>query len=94
MNAHLAEDEIRLAGVYPNPFSVNTMISFMLDHSSSVSIRVYDMNGQLLKTLVDGEMDEGEHELNWNASDVNAGIYFLQFQSEEHLQMVKLIVTK
>ena len=51
------------------------------------------MNGRLIKTLADNIFEEGEHLIKWNVEEVNAGIYFLQVQSEEFSKMEKLIVT-
>jgi hypothetical protein len=83
-----------LITIYPNPVSTSTTISFSLEQSQRVSLSVFDLNGRLVKTLADGEMKEGEHTIEWNASDLNAGIYFLQFQSGEFSKMEKLVVTK
>jgi hypothetical protein len=52
------------------------------------------MNGRLVKILTDATLEAGDHEITWNASDVNAGIYFVQLQSEENQERLKLIVTK
>ncbi len=89
---------------FPNPFSGSTVISFSLSQSQKASLRIFDVNGRLVSTLADKMFDAGENEIVWNAEDVhhvgyssnvvNAGIYFLQFQSAEKLQTEKLIVTK
>jgi hypothetical protein len=52
------------------------------------------MNGRLIATLADKIFKAGENELVWNSDKVNAGVYFLQFQSAENVQTEKLIVTK
>lgn len=80
--------------VYPNPVSISTTISFSLEKSQNVSIRIFDMNGRLVATLADASLEEGEYEIVWNAADVNAGIYFLQAQSQENSVTIKLAVTK
>ena len=79
---------------YPNPFSTSTTISFSLSQSQNVSLKVYDVNGRLIKTLASTIFEEGEHQIVWNAEEVNAGIYFLKMQAVEFLKTEKLIVTK
>ena len=79
---------------FPNPFSTSTTISFSVEQSQNISIRVFDMNGRLVTTIADASFEEGSHEIAWNAEDVNAGIYFLQFQSEEIQERMKLVVAK
>jgi hypothetical protein len=80
--------------VNPNPVSNSTVISFSLEQSQKVSIKIFDMSGRLVTTLADASYEEGDHGIVWNASDVNSGIYFVQFQMEENSQMIKLAVTK
>jgi hypothetical protein len=80
--------------VYPNPVSSSTTISFSLDQTQHVSLSVFDLNGKLVSSIADASFEEGDYEIIWNAADVNAGIYFLHFQSEENSQMLKLSVTK
>lgn len=79
---------------FSNPFSNSTTISFTLSQSENVILKVFDMNGRLIKTLTDNVFEEGEHQIEFNAEKINAGIYFLQFQSGEIFQTEKLIVTK
>lgn len=77
---------------YPNPFSNSTTISFSLAQSEKVSLKIFDLNRRLIKTLADNVFEEGEHSIEWNAEKVNAGIYFLQVQSAEFSKTEKLIV--
>ena len=85
--------------IAPNPFSNSTTISFPLTRSEKVSVRIFDMNGRLIKTLVDAQMQAGAHQITWNAKDengnaVNAGIYFLKVQTGDYLETKKLVVEK
>jgi Secretion system C-terminal sorting domain len=80
--------------VYPNPVAGSTTVSFSVDQSQKVSLRIFDMSGRLVTTLADASFEEGEYEIVWNAANVNAGIYFLQVQSEENFETIKLAVTK
>ena len=66
-----------LANNYPNPFNRTTIIGFDLPLSSIVTIKVYNMLGQEVATALSEElMDEGSHELEFNASSLPSGVYF------------------
>jgi hypothetical protein len=89
-----------------NPFSNSTTISFSLPQSQKampaarqVSIQIFDMNGRLIRTLADAQMQPGAHQLMWNAKDekgntVTVGIYFLRMQSGNYTGTKKLVVVK
>jgi hypothetical protein len=85
--------------VAPNPVTNSTTISFALSQSQKVSISVYDINGILIKTLADAQMQSGIHQLCWNTSDENgsrvtAGIYLLRMQTDSYSETKKLVVIK
>jgi hypothetical protein len=63
---------------YPNPFNASTRISFHLNSSADVSVEVYNMLGQRVKTLLDQAMPAGSHYLTWDAAGMASGIYFLK----------------
>lgn len=68
---------------YPNPFNPSTTISYILPRSSKVALRIYDLTGQKVRTLVDDNQDAGIHVLKWNALDdnghrVSSGVYLCQ----------------
>ena len=65
---------------YPNPFNPSTDISFTLDKKADVSLTVYNMLGQKVRTLVSGTKNAGTHTFNWDGRDnsskaVSAGVY-------------------
>ncbi|MFA9391122.1 MAG: endo-1,4-beta-xylanase [Prolixibacteraceae bacterium] len=57
--------------IYPNPMNVNTSIQFTLKTSASVSLKIYDLIGQEVATLIDKNMNAGSHQLIWNANNSN-----------------------
>ncbi|MCP4584021.1 MAG: T9SS type A sorting domain-containing protein [candidate division Zixibacteria bacterium] len=61
---------------YPNPFNATTAIPFDVAETSYVNISVYNIAGQLVDVLHDGEMSAGNHTVTWNASTVSSGVYF------------------
>jgi len=80
--------------ISPNPFFAATKISFSLSHSENLSVRLIDVNGRLVSALADKFFEEGDHEIVWSAEKENAGVYFLQFQTVENFETMKLIVTR
>jgi len=83
--------EIKIA---PNPVSSSTTISFSLDQSQNVSLKIFDLNGRLIETLASTIYEEGEHSIEWNAENVDAGMYFLKVQTATYPKTERLIVTK
>lgn len=79
---------------YPNPFSTSTTITFSVPELQRVSLKIYDMNGKLVSTLADQEFETGENRIEFNADNLDAGIYFLKMQAGDFLKTEKLIVTK
>jgi hypothetical protein len=69
---------------YPNPFNANTNISFSLAEAGNVSLKVYDITGRLVTTLVEGQMDAGEHVVSWDASNVSSGVYFYKLATADY----------
>jgi hypothetical protein len=90
-----------LIGNYPNPFNPTTSILFSVDSSSNtpVSISIYNIRGQLVRSLVDDVYASGEHSVVWNGTDnngtsVGSGIYFYRFTAGDHVQTRKMIMIK
>jgi len=69
---------------YPNPFNATTNISFSLVEAGNVSLNVYDITGRLVVTLVDGQMDAGQHVVVWDASSVSSGVYFYKLATVDY----------
>ncbi len=89
--------------VYPNPFSPDqsgsTTISFSLPQSQNVSLKIFDLTGRLVTTLLDETISEGNHQLQWNARDENGnavseGIYFLKMQTANEAETIRLNVVR
>jgi D-alanyl-D-alanine carboxypeptidase len=80
--------------ITPNPVSSSALISFSIAQPGKVSLKVYDLNGKLVSTMVEGNMNEGVHQIRWEAKNVASGIYFLKMQTAGTIQTKKLIVVK
>jgi PKD repeat protein len=71
-----APAEFYLSQNYPNPFNPTTKIKFGLASDSKVSIKVYNLLGEQIASIVNGEYAAGRHEINFNAEKLSSGIYF------------------
>jgi len=80
--------------VVPNPLSSSTKISFILGHSEKVSLGIFDLNGKLITTVADREFSGDEHELKWNAANVQPGTYVLRMETATNVETRKLVVVK
>lgn len=80
---------------YPNPFNPRTTIRFDLPDAKSVSLRIYDIHGRRVETLLDNERRAaGGHEVIWNASNLSSGTYFYQFDTGDRHQTGKMQLIK
>ncbi|HTP13293.1 MAG TPA: T9SS type A sorting domain-containing protein [Bacteroidota bacterium] len=79
---------------YPNPFNPTTTISYQLAAVSTVTLKVYDLPGRELATLVDGEMSAGTHEVAFDATKFASGVYFYRIQAGTFTATKKLILVK
>ena len=84
---------------YPNPFNPTTTISFSLPTTSVTRLEVYNVLGQRVKTLVDGPLEPGVHQLEWDATDdhgsrVSSGIYFYRLQAGSFSDSRKMVLLK
>jgi hypothetical protein len=79
---------------YPNPFNPSTTISFLLPQREHVTLKVFDVLGREVATLVDGEMEAGEHTVNFNAKWIPSGVYFAQMKAGNVVQRIKMVLVK
>ncbi len=88
-------NQYQLLQNYPNPFNPSTTIKFRVPETGKVSLRVYNILGQLVATLVDNQVvGVGEHTINWNASNLSSGIYFYELRAENNVQTKKMMLLK
>jgi hypothetical protein len=79
---------------YPNPFNPTTTIRFTIPHRSNVTLKVYDMLGKEIATLVDEEKNPGSYEVKFDASNLPSGVYFYKIKAGEFTQTKKMILMK
>ncbi len=87
-------DHFSLDQNYPNPFNPNTVISYQLPVSSNVTLKVYDVLGNEITTLVDEFKPAGIYKINYDASVHSSGIYFYQLKSGSYLETKKMTLMK
>jgi hypothetical protein len=89
---------------YPNPFNPTTIISYALPKGDRVTLRLYDLLGRVVKTLVDDSQDAGIYEVRFSAtggsasggeaSSIASGVYFYRLQAGSFVQTKKMLVVK
>ncbi|MCF7812687.1 T9SS type A sorting domain-containing protein [Candidatus Gracilibacteria bacterium] len=87
--------EYSLSQNYPNPFNPTTTISFSLPEATQVSIKIYDMLGREVSSLLHGnKVADGTHVVTWDASRFSSGTYFYRIQAGDFVSMKKMILLK
>ena len=91
--------EFELFQNYPNPFNAATTISFNLPKRMNVSVKIYNILGQLVKTLVDEPVRGGHHAIHWDGRNnqgnlITTGLYIVRLQSKDKVAVKKLLLIK
>jgi 1,4-alpha-glucan branching enzyme len=84
---------------YPNPFNPSTEIKYQVLNQSKVVIRIYDVLGNVVKTLVNNDLSSGNYNITWSGDNnfgkkVTSGIYFCRMESGAYIQTIKLMLMK
>jgi enediyne biosynthesis protein E4 len=79
---------------YPNPFNPVTKIKFDISKASNVKLMVYDVTGRLVSTPVNGYMQAGEFETDFNSSGLSSGTYFYRLEAEGFTSTKKMVLIK
>ena len=87
-------EKFKLRQNYPNPFNPTTMINFQLSMSDHVVLKIFDILGREITTLVNQQLSAGEYEVSWNATDLPSGIYYCQLQAGDYQAVKKMILMK
>ncbi|MFQ5865338.1 MAG: FlgD immunoglobulin-like domain containing protein [bacterium] len=91
--------EFRLAQNYPNPFNPTTTIQIELPKQSEITLNIYNIKGQLVRTLIDGKFNAGSHSVVWDGRDylakqVPSGLYISRMQMAEFVDQKKMLLVK
>ncbi|MBL1213012.1 MAG: T9SS type A sorting domain-containing protein [Ignavibacteriae bacterium] len=93
-NVELKPTEFSLSQNYPNPFNPSTTINFSLPQSSFVTLKIYDVLGKEVITLINEEKNSGKHFIEFDASNLSSGIYFYNLQASEFGESKKMLLMK
>jgi flagellar hook assembly protein FlgD len=91
--------ELTLEQNYPNPFNPSTTISFTLPKRTIASLSIFNVEGRLVTTLVDGTLDEGYKEVTWDGTNthgnpVSSGVYFYRLKAGGKTLTKKMVLLK
>ncbi len=92
-------NEIENFKILPNPFTENTTINFHLENASKINISIYNLQGELINTLINEKKTKGEYKIIWNGKDkngkeVNSGLYFVRLNSGRNIYTQKVVLLK
>ena len=84
---------------YPNPFNPTTIIKYALPQRTQISIKIYDITGKLIKTLIDKPMEAGYHTILWDGTDekgkhVSSGVFYYKIYATDFQQIKSMILLK
>ena len=87
-------DGFELAQNYPNPFNPSTRIRFRIPAARRVGLKIYDISGKHIATLLDAYLPSGEHQIDFDAGFLASGIYVYQLRAGGYTEMKKMILLK
>jgi hypothetical protein len=90
----VGREDFLLKQNYPNPFNPSTTISYDLPTRSHVTLKIFNLLGQEVATLVNGEVEAGRHQMQWNARGLSSGVYFYRLQAGKFVETRKLILLR
>jgi len=97
INGNHSEDlpeEFTLEQNYPNPFNPVTTIGYYLNRGGLVTMKIYDINGRLVETILNYYQPPGYHNVKWDASGFSSGLYFCRLSAAETERTIKLLLVK
>ena len=87
-------ETFRLCGNYPNPFNSGTTIQFTVEKRGPVEVKVYDLQGREIQTLLSGTLDEGRHEVVFSADRLPSGVYICNVRTAGREAVRKMLLTR
>jgi hypothetical protein len=79
---------------YPNPFNSRTKISYSIQNPARVSLKIFNVRGRVITTLVNEQQPKGNHEIIFDSVDLPSGLYLYQLKTEDFTQSRKFIIVK
>ena len=87
-------DDYKLFQNFPNPFNPATIISYKINQSGFVTLKVYNLVGQVVRTLVSENQESGTYSKQFDASDLSAGIYLYKLQVNNYTSVKRMTLIK
>jgi len=84
----------RLDPAYPNPFNPTTTIGLAIPYTTFVTVKIYDIAGREIITLMNGDLVAGQHTMTWDGSEQSSGVYFVHLKSDDFTQTRKIMLMK
>jgi hypothetical protein len=84
----------RLEQNYPNPFNPSTVISYNLPKNSNVSLKVFDILGNEVASLVNGNQIQGSYSVDFNGANIASGIYFYKLTADDYVDVKRMMLVK
>ena len=88
------QDTYKISSIYPNPFNPTTTVTYQIPEFSTISIDIYNMNGQLVQNLYRGYKSPGEYSIEWTAGNITSGAYLIKLVSGSFVETQKVMLVK
>jgi len=86
--------DFSISAAYPNPFNPITQMNLALHAQADVSVKVFNMAGQLVDVIAEGQMDRGSYSLTWDGTNASSGVYFVKTEVGSAVQNQKIMLIK
>ena len=86
--------EFGISSAYPNPFNPTTTVSLTVPSADYVSVKVYNLMGQMVGVLADGMMEANIYSFTWDASNMASGVYLIKAESSSSVDIQKVMLVK
>ena len=83
-----------ISNAYPNPFNPSTSFEMRLDQASDVTVKIYNLTGQLVDVIAEGNFSADNHTFTWNADNLASGVYFISTQVNNSIENQKVMLIK
>ena len=93
-NENKLPGKFELSDAYPNPFNAKTTLTYSLPIPSQVSIRIHDISGRIIATLIDALQPAGNHSVVWNGNDAGSGVYFVRMETVDFSDVRKVMLLR
>jgi Secretion system C-terminal sorting domain len=94
VNVKVVPNHYELSQNYPNPFNPTTTIRFSLPNKTMLKIILYNALGEYVRTIADGNYEAGYYKINFNAANLSSGVYLYRFESNNYIEVKKMILLK